>query len=262
MFQDYRKRSRIFIVSILSTAVIVVAKYLLNMYQLEPIGFSALYSTLIAGGFFVIGFIMSATIADYKESEKFPSEFCAVVENIYEDSLGISHNYPDFDIDKFRLCLIDILKSTKKDLVEAQRVARHDVHMISEYFTKMEDAGVPPNFITKLKQEQGNLIRMLFRAYYIQTIKFIPSASVLAKSIVVSLIGLLLLTDIDPPSSSIWLTGVISYLFIYMLMLISVIGTPFHARGATRDDVSLFLFDRAIEHMEREAGIEESTTKP
>jgi hypothetical protein len=34
--------------------------------------------------------------------------------------------------------------------------------------------------------------------------------------------------------------GVITFIFIYMLKLISVLERPFHEEGATMDDVSLF----------------------
>lgn len=252
-FHDYRKRSTILIYALAAGTVVVALKALLEYLNWEPIGYSSLYSTIITGGFFVIGFILSATIADYKESERFPSDFAAIVENMYEDAYATSRNYPQFNIDDFRSALIEILHSTKGDLVSAHRKARHEVHDLNDFFVKMEDAGVPPNFITKLKQEQGQLNRMLFRAYYIQTIKFIPSAFILARVIVLSVIGLLLLTNLEPPSASLWLTAVITFIMVYVLRLIKIISTPFHVRGATKDDVSLFLIDRAVEHMERES---------
>jgi len=253
VFKDYRKRSKILIVSAVVASGVVALKGLLEILNFEPLGYTSLYSTIITGGFFVLGFILSATIADYKESEKFPSEFSAIVENMYEDALGISANYPEFDINSFREALIDIMKSAKRDLVDVNRTARHEVHELSDYFAQMEKAGVPPNFITKLKQEQGQLIRMLFRVYYIQSISFIPSAFLLARMIVLSIIGLLLLTNLEPTTASLGLSGIITFLTVYVLRLIKTISTPFHRRGTTKDDVSLYLIDRAVDHMEREA---------
>mgnify|MGYP000597806606 CR=1 FL=1 len=252
-FKDYRKRSKILIISALVAVVVVGVKALFEIINFEPLGYTSLYSTIITGGFFVLGFILSATIADYKESEKFPSDFSAIVENMYEDALGIRANYPDFDLEAFRESLINIMKCTKEDLVNVNRTARHEVHDLSDFFAQMEKAGVPPNFITKLKQEQGQLIRMLFRVYYIQSIKFIPSAFLLARMIVLSIITLLLLTNLEPTTASLGLSGIITFLTVYVLRLIKTISTPFHRRGTTKDDVSLYLIDRAIAHMEREA---------
>lgn len=77
-FHDYRKRSTILIYALAAGTVVVALKALLEYLNWEPIGYSSLYSTIITGGFFVIGFILSATIADYKESERFPSDFAAI----------------------------------------------------------------------------------------------------------------------------------------------------------------------------------------
>lgn len=61
----------------------------------------------------------------------------------------------------------------------------------------MERAGVPANFIVKLKSQQSQLLRSMFRVNYIRKV-FIHSTTFLVRSIVVLVIGLLLLTNVDP----------------------------------------------------------------
>ena len=117
----------------------------------------------------------------------------------------------------------------------------------------MEKAGVPANFIVKLKQQQAQLLRSLFRVNYIQKIKFIPSAFILARSIVVLIIVVLLLTNIDPFYGGLALTGTISFILLYMIILIQTISTPFHAKGKTQDDVSLFLLRETTTHLRSQA---------
>lgn len=248
---DYRRRNRILATAAAAALVIVIAKAGLHYLGWEPIGSSTLYATIITGGFFVLGFILSATISDYKEAEKLPAEFSAIIENMYEDVQSIHANYAGIDAKGFSRQLAKIMETMKEDLVTVSREAHHEVHKLSAYFADMERTKVPPNFIAKLKAEQGQLIRMLFRAYYIQTIQFIPSAIILAKVIVVVIIGLLLLTNIEPPSASLWLSGVITFIFIYIIRLIKTISVPFHPSGTTQDDVSLFLIDRAINHLKK-----------
>lgn len=244
------RRWKILFFSLLASAVIVIAKAIFHWFGWDLIGYSPLYATIITGGFFVLGFILSATIADYKEAEKLPAEFSAIIENMYEDGLGISVNYKAFKIDKYQKQLLKILKTLRGDIIHVTRETHHEVHQLNERFTAMERAKVPPNFITKLKQEQGQLIKLLFRTYYIQTIQFIPSAIVLARAITASVIVLLLFSRIEPASASLWLTAVISFVFIYLNKLIQIISVPFQPEGSTQDDVSLFLIDRAIAHLE------------
>ena len=120
--------------------------------------------------------------------------------------------------------------------------SRKDIHGLSQYFAQMEKAKVPPNFVVKLKQQQTALLRARQRVSYIQRIKFIPSATILARSIVVLVILTLLFTNVD---GGLMIVGLISFILFYMLILINVISTPFHQAGKTRDDVSLFLVNEA-----------------
>lgn len=65
---------------------------------------------------------------------------------------------------------------------------------------------------------------------------------------------LLLLTNVDPFYGGLTIVGLISFVLIYMLVLINVISTPFHAAGKTRDDVSLFLVNDAAAYLSNHGG--------
>lgn len=242
-------RGRIFLIALIVTAVVVAGKYLLHLIGFEPIEQSSLHNSVISSVIFVVGFVLSATIADYKESERIPAEFASVVENMYEDAREIKKAYPKFDLELLRQNLIDILHSFREGTRVNRTGARREIHELNVTFGEMERAGVPANFIVKLKAQQSQLLRSMFRVNYIQKIKFIPSAFFLVRSIVVLVVALLLLTNVDPFYGSLVIVGIITFIMTYMLMLIQVISTPFHPEGTTRDDVSLFLLREAGEHL-------------
>ena len=75
---------RIFLVSASMAILVVALKYVLHILGFEPVEQSSLHNGVISSVTFVIGFLLSATIADYKESERMPSEFAAQVENMYD----------------------------------------------------------------------------------------------------------------------------------------------------------------------------------
>ena len=99
------------------------------------------------------------------------------------------------------------------------------------------------------KQQQLLLLRHRKRVTYIQRIKFIPSASILSRSIVLFVIILLIFTNVEPFYGSLAIIGIISFVLIYMMILITVISKPFHEAGTTRDDVSMFLIESATEFL-------------
>lgn len=243
------QRLRIFLIALLVTACAVAIKYVMHYMGWELIEQTSLHNSVISSVIFVIGFVLSATIADYKESERIPAEFASVVENMYEDAREIQKTYRKFDLEVFRKNLIDILGSFREGTRINRTGARREIHDLNVTFSEMEVAGVPANFIVKLKQQQAQLLRSMYRVNYIQKIKFIPSAFFLVRSIVVLVIGLLLLTNIDPFYGGLVIVGMISFVLTYMLILIQIISTPFHAEGTTRDDVSLFLLREAGQHL-------------
>lgn len=244
---------RIFIFTLLATALVVGVKYIFHFFHLEVIVLGSLHSSAISGVIFVIGFLLSSTISDYKEAERIPAEIASTIEDMHEDALSIHRNYSKFNLDAYHAQLLKVAEAFTGDLRNSKsNRAKSQVYKLGEIHGEMENAGVPANFIVKLKQQQATLAKNLFRVNYIQRITFIPSATILAWSIVTLTIGLLLFTEVEPFFGGVVLTGVITFILMYVLQLIRVIRTPFHDEGKTQDDVSLFLLERTIEHLHAE----------
>lgn len=254
--QDMRTRVksfRIFTIAITLALAVVVVKQILHTFNLELVAQSSLHNAAISSVIFVLGFILSATIADYKESERIPSDFSTNIEDMYNDAVEIHKTYPVFDLDGFRGQLLKIAQGFGRDARKKSYDARLTIRDLGPYYTEMERGGVPANFIVKLKQQQVLLLRARQRVDYIQRIKFVPSATILARSIVIMVIILLLFTNVDPFYGGLAIVGIISFVLIYMLILIKVISTPFHDAGTTRDDVSLFLIKDAVEYLSKKS---------
>ena len=243
------KLYRIFLIALFSALSIVGFKYLFHALGWEPIEQSSLHNGVLSSATFVIGFLLSATIKDYKESERIPAEFAANIEDMYADAEVIHSSYPKFDLESFRAHLQEVTHRFDNEVRNGSRGMSEQIRALGVYFGQMEQAGVPANFIVKLKQQQLLLLRHRKRVTYIQQIRFIPSADILSKSIVFFVIGLLILTNVDPFYGSLAIIGIISFVLLYMMLLIRVISTPFHAAGKTLDDVSMFLIDSAADYL-------------
>jgi hypothetical protein len=245
---DFRKYKILFF-SLLATTLVVIAKYFLHRHDLELLQLSSLHSSVVTGTFFVIGFLLSTTLSDYKESERIPSEFSSVIESMYEDAKSIHKNHPKFNLNEFRSRLSKIASTFAVDVRRKRHSTRLKIYELNDSFSEMETVGVPPNYVVKLKQQQAQLLRVLFRVTYIQKITFIPSARILAQSIVPIALALILFTEIEPFYGGLAIVAIISFILIYILRLIQVISTPFQTEGRTQDDVSLFLIDQTVKHL-------------
>lgn len=231
--------------ALLAALLVLPLKYAMHHFGFEFIEQTSLHNSVVSSAIFVLGFVLSATIADYKESERIPAEFAANIEDMYNDAKETHKSYPEFDLDHFRKSLIDILGVFREGTHTNRKRVRKEIADLQASFSAMEQAGVPPNFVAKLKTQQTHLMRSIFRVNYIQRIRFIPSAFFLIKTIAVLIIGLLICTNIDPFQGGMFIVGAITFIMVYMLILIHLVSLPFQPKGTTKDDVSLFLLREA-----------------
>src|SRR5215211_3288329 len=61
---------------------IVAAKLAISAFSLEFISISPLFTSVLAGGVFVLGLIVAGTLSDYKEAERVPADLTAALTNI------------------------------------------------------------------------------------------------------------------------------------------------------------------------------------
>lgn len=230
------------IIAAVAAAVLVGLKLLVHYTDLEFVELNALFTSIIAGGIFLFGVILAGTMSDYKEGERIPAEVVSACESIYEDGLYVSHTREGFDLDGLRATLIGVVDGFMVDASDVDsRKALAALGGLEGSFVRMEELGVPPNYIVRLKSEEASMRKAFLRMYYIQKTGFLPSAYFFVVSLVVLILGLLVFVKVEPLYSSIIITVFLTYLFVYILGLLRILDRPFRQGEHTRDDVSLFL---------------------
>ena len=69
--------------------LVAILKFLTHKFGLEVMELNALFTSLVAGTIFLIGFLISGVLSDYKESEKIPSELAGSLRNLFDDAFTI-----------------------------------------------------------------------------------------------------------------------------------------------------------------------------
>ena len=238
-------------------AAIVLAKLLVHELSWEFISLSSIYTSAVAGGIFVIGLIVAGTLTDYKESDRMPAEISAALENIYRDCAAIKETLPEFDLETLRERLIRIVSAFRADLTAGGRSCLEAIEELSPSFLELERLDVPPNYIVRLRGEQGTIRKSVLRVYHVQRTVFLPSAYVLITTIVGLIIVGVVFTEIGPLHDALPIVAFLSYFFIYLVRLLKVLDTPFRIDERTMDDVSLFLLNEFAQRATRDAGASE-----
>lgn len=227
--------------------VIAVAlfKVLAHWFGFEMMELNALFTSLVAGTIFLIGFLISGVLSDYKESEKIPGEIASSLRNLLDDTLTIykgknSETARDFvEFQKsFRLMLMAWFykKERTKTLLDK-------LSSMNEYFIKFENEGIQANYIIKMKNEQNFLRKLILRIDTIRDTEFVGSAYAIVEAMgFLMAIGLIII-KIEPFYAALFLTSLVTFLIAYMFKLIKDLDNPFdyHCNGECGTEISLKL---------------------
>lgn len=232
----------------LIVGIVIFFKLIAHWLGWEIISLNPLFSGIVAANVFLMGFLLSGVLSDYKESERLPGELVASIESIAEEALMI---YKSKNASVAKECLASLCQLTvsiknwfyKK---EKTRDVMEKLSGLSDFFLAFEPL-TQANFIVRLKQEQANIRRILIRIHTVRETSFVSSGYLIAEITTVLLAIGLILARIDPFYESLFFVGVITFLLTFLILLIRDLDNPFgyYASDST-EDVSLKPLDDLI----------------
>ena len=204
---------------------------------------NALFTSLVAGTIFLLGFLISGVLSDYKESEKIPSELAASLESLFDDTYTIYKGKNSITAKKF----IDYQKSFINSLndwfykKEKTYILLGKISKMNDYIIELEKEGIQANFIIKMKNEQNTIRKIVLRIHTIRDTGFIASAYAIVEALGFSISLGMLIIKIEPFYESLFFTILVTFLLSYMLFLIKDLDNPFDYsnHGETGTEISL-----------------------
>lgn len=228
----------------------ILLKLILHYFSIEFLTINNLFSGLVAANVFLMGFLLSGILSDYKESEKIPGDIAVHLSILY-DEIGAMISSDSELSEKIRLRLKDftsniidwffrrIKTNTILDLLEEIN------GMIASY-----DGKVQANYIIRLKQETGSLKKLIIRTETIRDTNFISSGYLIAICTTIILCFGLLFSKLDPFIESVFFVGAISFLMVFLLFLIHDLDNPFNYNSnRSVENVSLHPVHRILNRM-------------
>lgn len=200
-------------------------------------------SAVLTAAAFLVGFMLAGTMADYKESEKLPSELVTTLETI-EDLVTISAIKPGFDPQPARRALVEIAECSldwlaKRAPIDAVYAA---IDAMNPHFQSMDAAGATPHanraivFMNAVRRTVG-------RIDVVSRTGFIATGYAVLEVMVFAVVVLLLVSRFKTPVAEYTLIVCITLIYVYMLRLIRDIDDPFEygedlgRRGAAEIDL-------------------------
>lgn len=223
--------------------LVAILKFLSHKFGLEIMELNALFTSLVAGTIFLIGFLITGVLSDYKESEKIPSELSASLKSLFDDAYTIykgknsatAHEFIEFQ-KSFINYLMDWLY--KK---ERTKSILNKISMMNDFFIELDKEGVQAAYIIKMKSEQNSLRKMILRIDTIRDTDFVGSAYAIVEAMgFLTTLGLIF-TRIEPFYASLFFTLLVTFLISYMVFLIRDLDNPFDygVNGESGTEISL-----------------------
>jgi hypothetical protein len=252
-------RFRLFFIVAATVGVLVAVKLFIHAAGWEFLKLDALYPSIVASAIFIIGFLLSSLIPDYKEAERTPAEMRMALEGIYDDIYHFAQKTPGVDMETLKSILCGIVHKMEEGLGKEGRhagltAAIAEADRLSPVFARIETLGMSQNFIVRLRGEQDVIRKSLYRIHYIQKMEFIPSVHVLIQTLVFATLFLVLFLKSEGTFEAAFVFGFVSYMFIYALHLITVLEQPFRKGEHAVDDVSIFLLRDFVAKLEPPKG--------
>ncbi len=223
--------------------LIFVLKFLSHRYGLEIMELNALFTTLVAGTIFLLGFLITGVLTDYKESEKIPSELSASIRTLFDDTytiLKVKNTQTAIEFIEYQKSFVSSLTDWffKKERTKA---ILKKISLMNDFFIEFDKEGVQANYIIKMKNEQNSIRKMILRIDTIRNTDFVNSAYAIVEVMFYLITIGLIITKIEPFYASLFFTILVTFLISYMFFLIKDLDNPFDysVNGESGTEISL-----------------------
>jgi len=227
--------------ALITVLIVVLIKLGAHFLGWEILSLNPLFSGIVAANVFIMGFLLSGVLTDYKESEKLPGELAATLETLTDEAISVWETKQAPAGQEMLTYLLNLAHSIKAWFYKenSTRTIMEQIIGLNRQFVNLEPQ-IPANYIARLKQEQSNLRRILIRIHTIRETDFIPAGYIIFEVITFLLMVGLVLAKIDPFYESLFFVGFISFLFSFLRLLIRDLDNPFgYYESVSTEDVSL-----------------------
>jgi predicted membrane chloride channel (bestrophin family) len=227
-------------------------KIAVHALGLERISVNQLFSAMVASTVFLLGFLLSGVLTDFKESEKIPGELTTSIQTLILEIRAIQAYHPEVRVapavqavEGLGLALIDWLKeqiTTDEILILHQQVHGQVVLAAGQF------KGDSSTLKGRLMQDLANILQKVNRVQTIRDTTFVPIVYWMADIASVLLFAGLVMARAENLAESVFFLAVISFIVILLLRLIDDIDNPFGLSDPdSAEDVSIALLEKAVE---------------
>ena len=229
-------------------------KVAVHFCNLERISINPLFSAMVASTIFLLGFLLSGVLTDFKESEKIPAELATSLQTLNLEIQAIQAYHPEAQIAAALSAVTGLGQSLldwlKEKISTDQMLARHtqahaEVVRAAVYFK-----GDASTLKGRLMQDLAVILAKIHRVQSIRDTSFVPLVYWMADIAAAFLFAGLMMARANNLYESVFFLAVISFVVLILLRLINDIDNPFGLSDVnSAENVSIKLLEEAVGHL-------------
>ncbi len=251
------KTSRILFKVVPFVIIVVILKLVAHACGYEFISLNAIFSGIIGANVFLLGFLMTGVLSDFKESERLPGEIASNLRTIADELELIYRQKRSSAAMRNLTAVLDLGRMIRQWFYKEVKTKELMSRLNALYMEfGLLDGEALPNYVVRIKQEHGALRRMIIRVHTIRETSFVSSGYLIATTTTSLLLAGLVLAKIEPFYESLFFVGLITYLVVFLIVLIRDLDNPFgYYEGSSSEDVSLKPIEDLLSDLEDRGGI-------
>ncbi len=223
--------------------VVILLKIIAHYLGYEVIALNSLFTSLVGGTIFLLGFLISGVLSDYKESEKIPSDFAASLESLYDQSYTLYKSKKSKTAKEFIKYQQEFMTALNDWFYKKERTRDilNRISKMNDFFVEFEKEGIQPGYILRMENEQSAIRKTVLRIHTIRDTDFVQSAYAIVEALGVAIALGMVITKIEPFYEALFFTILVTFLISYMFFLIKDLDNPFEysSHGESGTEVSL-----------------------
>ncbi|HLP57553.1 MAG TPA: hypothetical protein VK186_01930 [Candidatus Deferrimicrobium sp.] len=229
---------------ILAAAVKAVCHF--SGFEFIPKELTSFFPSILTGIIFILGFLLAGVVTDFKECERIPNEIATSLYVIWQEALISKKNTQSPVVENLLDKLKQFVPVLKGDfLVHGGMKIFVAIDSFSDDFGDLEKV-IPPPFLTRMKNEQANLRKLINRIKVVKDTQFAPSVMISIKAISAVFLLFYCLLKVEPWWGGLMLVMIFTFVIFSIIFLVKDMEDPFQYEedGAGSDEVDLGVLDR------------------
>src|SRR3954471_21746517 len=228
----FRGNPRLLIGALPFALAVVLLKVIAHAADAEWLDLSPLLAGAIAAEVFILGFLLAGVAGDFKEAERLPGEVASSLETIADECLI---TYDELKLPEAKTALrqlIEISTSIRLWLMSDRGFddVMSDIRALNGPFRTFAPA-IQAGFTTRLKTEQAAVRKLVIRMDTMRRTSYVAAGYLIAEVTAVLLLAIMIVTDFDDFTPTLWVSGLLAYLLFYIVGLIRDLDNPFEYRN-------------------------------